>query len=266
VSTLSELITRLRALLEQIHEARAQVHHAQGRTRGALHLASDATQGSSSALAEQGQSQWRQAIEKLTETDVLLAGGSRTWEQYIAGTLLGGAAGGGLPRSGTGAGGSARPLTRPSLPPDPNRRPEGAPTEVERGSSGTTQTGIRGENDAAIVLARGGYRVRQNPPPKPNGRRPDYAIEGDYWDCYTVLPGTGNVERIRKSIKSKVNPKSGRPQAARIVLNLDAEDAGRRTPISPGEVERLLRRKPVSGLEELKIIRDDRVHDVDLGG
>nr|WP_255671767.1 hypothetical protein [Glycomyces amatae] len=115
-------------------------------------------------------------------------------------------------------------------------------------------------------MSRSGYRVRQNPPPKPNGKRPDYLIEGDYWDCYTVLPGTANVERVRKSIKSKVNPKDGRPQARRIVLNLDAEGAGGRTPIGPDAVGRLMRRKPVSGLEELKIIRDGRVHDVDLGG
>ncbi|SDD03551.1 hypothetical protein [Glycomyces harbinensis] len=266
MSTLSELITRLRALVEHVHEARSQVRHAQDRTRNALHLASDATQDSSSALIEIGRSQWRQAVEKLTETDALLAGGNRAWEQYIAGTLLGGTAGIGLPRSGSGADANARPLTRPSLPPDPARKPAGAPTKVERGSSGITQAGIKGENDAAIVLAHSGYRVRQNPPPKPDGRRPDYAIEGDYWDCYTVLPSTGNVERVRKSIKSKVDPKNGRPQTGRIILNLDAVAAGRRTPIGPGEVERLLRRKPVSGLEELKIIRDDRVHDVDLGG
>lgn len=33
---------------------------------------------------------------------------------------------------------------------------------------------LRRENESADTLARDGYDVEQNPPPKPNGKEPDY--------------------------------------------------------------------------------------------
>jgi hypothetical protein len=40
---------------------------------------------------------------------------------------------------------------------------------------------LRRENEWADVLAENGYDVEQNPPPKPNGKKPDYRIEGEYF-------------------------------------------------------------------------------------
>jgi hypothetical protein len=153
--------------------------------------------------------------------------------------------------------------TRPTLSPDPGRKPGGIPEPVERGSSSENQAAIRGENDAAIVFARSGYDIVQKPPPKPNGKKPDYFMEGDYWDCYT--PFTSNPERVRKSLKKKVNPDDGRVQADRIVLNLDVELKGNLTTLTPREIEGFMQRKPLEGLKELKVIRDGRIHDIDLG-
>lgn len=172
----------------------------------------------------------------------------------------GGGGGGSAPARPTRGGGSG--TTRPSRSPDPNRKPGGIPEPVERGSSSENQAAIRGENDAAIVLARSGYDIVQKPPPKPNGKKPDYFMEGDYWDAYT--PFTSSTERVRKSIKKKVRPKDGRVQADRIVLNLDFEHKGERTTLTPGDIEAFMKRKPLEGLIELKVIRDGRVHDIDL--
>lgn len=154
--------------------------------------------------------------------------------------------------------------TRPSLPFDPERQPGGTPTLIPPRASALEQADIRAENNAASTLARNGYKVEQNPPPKPNGKNPDYRVEDEYWDCYTVH--TGNPERVRKSVKAKVNPKDGHIQADRIVLNLDADTPSGPTTVTPGEIEALLQRKPLTGLKEVKVVKDGRVHDLDLGG
>lgn len=174
----------------------------------------------------------------------------------------------------TSAGGHAPPplpsqdrgsrFTRPSLPPDLNRKPGGAPAHVNKGSQAGNQGDIRSENEAAGVLARSGYEIVQNPPPKANGKEPDYFMEGDYWDCYTV--STDNSERVRKSIGKKANPKHGPVQASRIVLNFDSRGPGQGTSLTPETVEALLQRKPVDGLKEVKVIKDGRVRDLDLEG
>jgi hypothetical protein len=116
----------------------------------------------------------------------------------------------------------------------------------------------------ATTLARRGYEIEQNPPTKPNGKNPDYRIEGHHWDCYTVR--VDNVEQVRTRIKRKVNPKDGKVQAHRIVLNLDSGSTGESTSITRGEIEQLLQRKPVTGLKEVKVIKDGQVHDLNLEG
>jgi Contact-dependent growth inhibition CdiA C-terminal domain len=60
-----------------------------------------------------------------------------------------------------------------------------------------------------------GFDVEQNPPPKPNGKEPDYKIEGEYFDCYA--PDSNKLDNVRDQISRKV--KLG--QADRIILNLD---------------------------------------------
>lgn len=163
----------------------------------------------------------------------------------------------------SGSGRSRHEVTKPSLPPDPARRPDSGPTPIPPRAKRSKQIDIQSENDAAAVLARSGYRIEQNPPPKLNGKEPDYFMEGDYWDCYT--PHTGNLDQVRRAIKSKVNPKDGRPQADRIVVNLDAAPEAERARFTPAEIEQLLQRKPLANLKELKVIADGQVHDLRLG-
>ncbi|MFG3342389.1 hypothetical protein [Glycomyces sp. NPDC048151] len=167
-------------------------------------------------------------------------------------------------KSGT-ATGSDHPLghvTKPSLPPDFDRKPDRGHTPIPQRAKLSKQLDIQSENDAAAVLARSGYRIEQNPPPKPNGKEPDYLMEGDYWDCYT--PHTGNLDQVRRAIKSKVNPKDGKVQAHRIVVNLDAGPEAERSRFAPADIEGLLQRKPLENLKELKVIKDGHVHDLKL--
>ena len=89
--------------------------------------------------------------------------------------------------------------------------------------------------------------MEQNPPPKPNGREPDYKIEGEYFDNYT--PDTNNLDNLRDGISDKV--KKG--QADRIVLNLDD------SPRSMAEIREVLERKPVTNLKEIMVIKDGKV-------
>lgn len=153
--------------------------------------------------------------------------------------------------------------TQPSLPPDPGRRPDRGPTPIPSRAKLSKQLDIQSENDAADVLARSGYQIEQNPPPKPNGKEPDYFMEGDYWDCFT--PRTNNLDQVRKAIKSKVNPKDGRSQAERIVVNLDAGPESGRARFTPTDIEQLLQRRPLANLKELKVIMGGQVHDLRLG-
>ncbi|WP_133884434.1 hypothetical protein [Glycomyces sp. NRRL B-16210] len=153
--------------------------------------------------------------------------------------------------------------TRPSHPPNPNRRPGGRPEPIDPRASPDKQTGIRGENDAAIVLARSGYDIAQRPPPKPNGKRPDYFMEGDYWDCYTVV--TRNSEQVRRAISKKANPERGPVQASRIIVNFDSSGPEPKSSLTPETIEALLQRKPVNGLKEVKVILNGRVRNLDLG-
>ncbi|HEX8819451.1 MAG TPA: hypothetical protein VF794_05965 [Archangium sp.] len=72
------------------------------------------------------------------------------------------------------------------------------------------------ENESARTLADNGYHVEQNPPPQPNGTKPDYRINGRYYDCYA--PSSQNPRNIAYNIQVQ---KVERGQASRIVLNLD---------------------------------------------
>lgn len=150
-------------------------------------------------------------------------------------------------RRGLGKGGG-KGTTNPSKKPDPNAKPRGERTEAH--PTKKRDQALRRENETADTLAEQGYDVEQNPPGKPNGKNPDYKIEGEYFDCYA--PQSGNIDQIRKGISGKV----GEEQADRIVLNLDD------SPRSVKDVEDILRRRPIEGLKELKIVKDGQVVDL----
>lgn len=103
------------------------------------------------------------------------------------------------------------------------------------------------ENQAADILAEKGYIVEQNPGMLPNGKNPDYKIEGRYFDC--LSPKSNNIDQIRKGISRKV--RSG--QADRIVLNLDD------SLFVPNDITEVLSRKPIKNLQEVIGIKGSRI-------
>ncbi|NJC66982.1 hypothetical protein HC028_21100 [Planosporangium flavigriseum] len=145
-----------------------------------------------------------------------------------------------LPGGKQGSGG-----TTPSRKPGPNAKPRGPRTDAH--PTRKLDRPKRRENEAADTLAEHGYDVEQNPPRNPNGKDPDYKIEGEYFDCYA--PQTKNLDNIRDEVSGKV--KEG--QADRIVLNLDD------CPRSAEEIAGILERKPVTGLKEILVVEDGQV-------
>jgi hypothetical protein len=132
--------------------------------------------------------------------------------------------------SGTGS------LTGRPTQPDPNdRRPEYIRS-------------IRRENESARVLADNGYHVEQNPPRRPNGKEPDYRINGQYYDCYA--PSTSNARNIASRIK---DDKVLAEQADRIVLNLEDSNVGLEV------MKRQFVEWPIPNLKEVLIIKVGKV-------
>ncbi|QLE57419.1 hypothetical protein [Nostoc sp. TCL26-01] len=129
----------------------------------------------------------------------------------------------------------------------PGSKPRGTKSEINPQSNRETQRSIKRENESADILADKGYDVEQNPAPLPNGKKPDYKIEGETFDAYS--PSSSNMETIRKNISQKI--KEG--QAERIILNL--EDSN----VKVNELESLLNRKPIDGLKEIIVIKDGLV-------
>ncbi|MEK8015311.1 MAG: hypothetical protein VSS75_000480 [Candidatus Parabeggiatoa sp.] len=103
------------------------------------------------------------------------------------------------------------------------------------------------ENQSAEILAAQGYQVEQNPGTLPNGRNPDYKIEGEYFDCFS--PTSNNIDQVRWGISHKV--KNGQTQ--RIILNLDD------SLFDPSDIIELLSRKPKKGLKEVIGIKGGKI-------
>lgn len=126
-------------------------------------------------------------------------------------------------------------------------KPRGSPTALE--GSTRTKNSLRKENESAEQLAARGFDVEQNPT-LPGGKKPDYLIEGQVFDCYT--PHEADVDGVRKSISGKVRGK----QADRIVVNLDL------SPLTPADIEGVLTRKPVTDLKEVIILKDGEMNQL----
>ncbi|HZM84681.1 MAG TPA: hypothetical protein VFC19_53855 [Candidatus Limnocylindrales bacterium] len=135
--------------------------------------------------------------------------------------------------------------TPPSRTPNPHATPRGTRTPAH--PTKKNDRALRRENESADVLSRHGYDVEQNPGPRWNGKKPDYKIEGRYFDSYA--PSTKDIDNIRDEVSGKVrDPKSGFLQADRIVL--DMQDS----PLSATDVTAVLGRKPIKGLREVIVI------------
>jgi hypothetical protein len=140
-------------------------------------------------------------------------------------------------------------IHNPDLAPDPARRSGGPLTKLE--GSAEKRQALHRENESAKALAAAGYDIEQNPPTTPNGKNPDYLIQGELWDCYSP---TGTSSRtIHKAIYDKVGKNEEDRQAKRIVLNLDGST------VNPAEIRSRLARSPIRGLREIKIVKDGAV-------
>ena len=105
----------------------------------------------------------------------------------------------------------------------------------------TTRSLIR-ENESADILASNGYKVEQNPPTLPNGKNPDYVVNGQVFDNYA--PSTSSVRNAWSEIDKKV----ARGQANNVVVNL-ADSS-----ISPAALREQVMNYPIPGLKQVIII------------
>jgi hypothetical protein len=124
----------------------------------------------------------------------------------------------------------------------------GHPSRVPLRESPENKAAYTRENESARVLAENGYSVEQNPPPRPNGTKPDYSINGEYYDCYA--PTSPNPRNIAYNIEKQ---KIERGQANRIVLYLDD------TPVTVDAMRNQLTAWPIPGLKEVIAIKGGRV-------
>jgi hypothetical protein len=107
---------------------------------------------------------------------------------------------------------------------------------------------IARENESARLLTDYGYDVEQNPPPRINGKEPDYKINGEYYDC--LAPSTSKARNIASRIEDeKVVP----GQADKIILNL--EDS----PVTIEAMKKQLLNWPIPGLKEVIAIKDGKL-------
>ncbi|MCA9678021.1 MAG: hypothetical protein H6708_29605 [Kofleriaceae bacterium] len=95
------------------------------------------------------------------------------------------------------------------------------------------------------MLAKQGHDVEQNPkPPERSRKKPDYKIEGEYFDNYA--PTTPSARNIWTNVGEKVAVE----QARRIVLNL--ADSG----VDLAALRKQFAEWPIVGLEQMLAIKD----------
>ncbi|XOF35016.1 MAG: hypothetical protein ACL93V_06925 [Candidatus Electrothrix sp. YB6] len=132
----------------------------------------------------------------------------------------------------------------------PSKAKGGKPRGDRTPETGSQKRKHKRENESANTLADAGYDIDQGPHKKPNGKKPDYKIEDEYFDC--LAPDTDNVDQVRKGISRKVNSE----QADRIVLNLDD------TSLEPSDISEMLRRKPKNGLKEVIGVKNGKITQI----
>lgn len=154
---------------------------------------------------------------------------------------------GGSGGNGDGGGGDR---TRPSGKPDPEAKPTGKRADPT-GHDDEVRRSLMRENDSADVLARGGYKVEQQPS-VPGSRNPDYRIEGRIFDNYA--PKTSNARNIWSEINnSKLNPPNKARQADRIVLNLSD------SAVEMAALKKQFSDWPMEGLKEVIVIKNGQI-------
>ena len=141
-------------------------------------------------------------------------------------------------------------LTQPSLATDPNSAPAGRRTPVPSPGDDAIENidALNAENASATALARAGYRIEQNPAAANGSRkRPDYKIEGQYFDNYA--PTNDKARNIWFVVKGKVESE----QARRIVLNLD------NSRVDMAMLAKQFADWPITELEQVLVVRGGTV-------
>jgi hypothetical protein len=138
-----------------------------------------------------------------------------------------------------------RPPQRTVATGKPGDVPGGRPEPIGSNMDAQNIKAVKRENESAQTLANAGYRVQQKPQPKPNGKRPDYLIEGEYWDCYA--PSSSRARNIAEQIQTN---KVDGGQATRIVLNLDD------TTVTIADMRQQLTNYPIPSLDEVIAIKN----------
>ncbi len=137
--------------------------------------------------------------------------------------------------------------TPPSRPPDPNAVPRGSP-EFQKGANAEQTRALQLQDEAAHSLARNGYDVLRKPPAKANRRRPDYQVEGRYFDCYS--PNGSNPRNIWFEVQEKVVKRN---QADRVVINLDNSS------VDLSALRKQFAEWPIKGLREVILLKNGEI-------
>jgi len=137
--------------------------------------------------------------------------------------------------------------TLPSRPPDPNAVPRGSP-EFQKGANAEQTRALQLQDEAAHSLARNGYDVLRKPPVKANGRRPDYQVEGRYFDCYS--PNNSNPRNIWTEVKAKAVK---REQIDRVIINLDNSS------VDISALRKQFTEWPIKGLREVILLKNGEI-------
>lgn len=127
---------------------------------------------------------------------------------------------------------------QPSQPPSPGAVPDGRPAAISRNDDAETRRGRQRENEAAMALARSGFRVVQNPPAADRTPPADLLAEEESFDVYS--PGTRSPASITGVISGMVQK-----QALRLVVNLAD------SPVTADGLVSQMQQSPVAGLIEL---------------
>jgi hypothetical protein len=136
--------------------------------------------------------------------------------------------------------------TRPST--NKGGKPKGDAPKSKPNDDAATKRGIEKQNESAEILANEGYDIWHNKTALPNGKKPDYKIEEEYFDCYAPEAYT-NVRNIGSNIEDKVIAE----QADRIILNLDDNVS------SVTDIQKQLNDWPIERLNEVIGIKNGQV-------
>jgi hypothetical protein len=148
--------------------------------------------------------------------------------------------------STSGSGGSYR--TKPSMKPDPSRKPKGKPKWVNPRESPENVRALKRQNESAKLLAENGYDIEQlQETHKAGSKQPDYNIEGLRFDHYA--PSNARARNITDTLQDKID----KGQAVRFIINMDD------TPVTIEGLKEQLVNWKVEGLEEVILVRIGKV-------